>query len=289
MARVPLPGAVLRRRRGGRSRRGAGDGTGAADADAGAVAEIRHAAGRRRPGQPGAQRRRRRRSRRCWTSRSRRPMRCTTWCAARSATRRRSSGRRCASRLIEAARASPTSRWLGISQCAAGPVLRQPSGDRPERQGPRRHAGTSAAPGPQRPGAPRPVCIRQAPLPERTRILTAILLRHPVFAERRRPRVSTPCRWIRPLTRLRDAIEAWAETAETLDSAGLMDHLTKSGFEHDVQHVLAGAPMPLPACAASERDAGRGGGGVVAHFWLSQRGTSARGSRFGPRQTPPGT
>ena len=53
------------------------------------------------------------------------------------------------------------------------------------------------------------------------------------------------------LMRMRDAIEIWAEAAETLDSAGLMDHLTKSGFEHDVQHVLAEAPMPLPACASA--------------------------------------
>jgi DNA primase len=49
---------------------------------------------------------------------------------------------------------------------------------------------------------------------------------------------------------LRDVIESWAEAAETLDSAGLMDHLTKSGFEHDVQHVLSAASMPLPACAS---------------------------------------
>jgi DNA primase len=55
-----------------------------------------------------------------------------------------------------------------------------------------------------------------------------------------------------PLARLRDSIEHWAESAETLDSAGLMDHLTKSGFEHDVQHVLAAAPMPLPTCASSD-------------------------------------
>jgi DNA primase len=54
------------------------------------------------------------------------------------------------------------------------------------------------------------------------------------------------------LARLRDTIEHWAEKAETLDSAGLMDHLTKSGFAHDVQHVLAGAPMPLPACASDK-------------------------------------
>ena len=46
------------------------------------------------------------------------------------------------------------------------------------------------------------------------------------------------------LARLRDAIEDWAESAETLDSAALMDHLTKSGCEHDVEHVLAKRPCP---------------------------------------------
>jgi DNA primase len=54
------------------------------------------------------------------------------------------------------------------------------------------------------------------------------------------------------LERLRDAIEIWAESAATLDSAGLVDQLTKSGFERDVDHVLATAPMPLPACASGE-------------------------------------
>ncbi len=60
------------------------------------------------------------------------------------------------------------------------------------------------------------------------------------------------CRSIPPWRALREAIEIWAETAETLDSAGLMDHLTRSGFERDVEHVLAAAPMPLPACASAE-------------------------------------
>jgi DNA primase len=54
------------------------------------------------------------------------------------------------------------------------------------------------------------------------------------------------------LARLRNAIEIWAEEAQTLDSLGLMDHLTNSGFERDVMHVLAETPMPLPACASAE-------------------------------------
>jgi DNA primase len=86
---------------------------------------------------------------------------------------------------------------------------------------------------------------------ERTRILTAILLRHPFLLNDVAPAYNAlPMDSL--LTRLRDAIELWASAADTLDSAGLMDHLTKSGFEQNVQHVLGGTPMPLPACASLE-------------------------------------
>jgi DNA primase len=86
---------------------------------------------------------------------------------------------------------------------------------------------------------------------ERARILTAILLRHPsLLNDVGHAYGALP---VDPaLGRLRQAIEIWAETAETLDSAGLMDHLTRSGFERDVEHVLAVTPMPLPACASAE-------------------------------------
>jgi DNA primase len=98
---------------------------------------------------------------------------------------------------------------------------------------------------------PRPALRQDGTASERARILTAILLRHPFLlndvAQAYNALPIDP-----PLTRVRDAIEHWAESAETLDSTGLMDHLTKSGFERDVQHVLAGAPMPLPACASAE-------------------------------------
>ena len=85
---------------------------------------------------------------------------------------------------------------------------------------------------------------------ERARVLTAILLRHPnllndVGLAYERLALDSF------LARLRYEIQQWTESSETLDSAALIDHLTKSGFEHDVQHVLAEAPMPLPACASS--------------------------------------
>ncbi|MDR3530527.1 MAG: DNA primase [Rhodopila sp.] len=111
----------------------------------------------------------------------------------------------------------------------------------------KRRAPLGATAGPR---VPRPVLHQDNATSERARILTAILLHHPFLlndighAYAGLPLDAT-------LTRLRNAIEIWAESAETLDSAGLMDHLTKSGFEHDVQHVLADAPMPLPACASA--------------------------------------
>jgi DNA primase len=120
----------------------------------------------------------------------------------------------------------------------------------------------SGRPSSGRPGSGWPRSMEQRrfprPLPgldttsiERTRILTAIVLRHPFLlhdvGHAYRTLAVDPA-----LARLRDAVEIWAESAETLDSAGLMDHLTKSGFEHDVDHVLATAPMPLPACASAE-------------------------------------
>jgi DNA primase len=52
------------------------------------------------------------------------------------------------------------------------------------------------------------------------------------------------------LSALRDAIRGWAEGADLLDSGALIDHLTLSGLRSDVDQVLAGAPVPLPACAS---------------------------------------
>ena len=101
------------------------------------------------------------------------------------------------------------------------------------------------------PRMPRPVLHQDNATSERARILTAILLRHP-FLLNDVAQAYNALPMGAALTRLREAIEDWSSTAESLDSAGLMDHLTKSGFEQDVQHVLAGASMPLPACASAE-------------------------------------
>ena len=101
------------------------------------------------------------------------------------------------------------------------------------------------------PRVPRPALHRDNATAERARILTAILLRHP-FLLHDVAQAYDGLPMDAALTRLREAIEDWAESAETLDSAGLTDHLTKSGFEQDVRHVLGSGTMPLPACAALE-------------------------------------
>lgn len=108
---------------------------------------------------------------------------------------------------------------------------------------------TLGIPGTLRP--PRPIPRADGAASERSRILTAILLRHPYLLNdvgHAYSRLALDP----PLSRVRNAIEDWAEIAETLDSAGLMDHLTKSGFEHDVQQALAASAMPLPDCASSD-------------------------------------
>lgn len=86
---------------------------------------------------------------------------------------------------------------------------------------------------------------------ERGRILTAIILRHPWLLHDV-GHAFTALHVDVPLTRLRSAIEDWADHAEALDSAALIDHLTLSGFQQDVDHVLSDAPMPLPACASGD-------------------------------------
>ncbi|WP_428488103.1 DNA primase [Rhodopila sp.] len=85
---------------------------------------------------------------------------------------------------------------------------------------------------------------------EWSRILTVILLRHPFLLHDVQTAYATLLLDDR-LSRLRDALFAWAETAERLDFAGLMDHLTKSGYTSDIEQILSARSMPLPECAMS--------------------------------------
>lgn len=98
---------------------------------------------------------------------------------------------------------------------------------------------------------PRPVPRQDVASAERARFLVAILLRHP-FLLNDVGHAFHALALDPVLQRVREAVEDWAELAEALDSAGLMDHLTKSGLEQDVQHILATAPVGLPACASSD-------------------------------------
>jgi DNA primase len=97
----------------------------------------------------------------------------------------------------------------------------------------------------------RPPCDPGRVVDERCRILTAILLRHPMLlrdVEHAYLDLDLPPR----LAALRSALLEWAEVADILDSQGLMSHLTVSGLQAEAEQVLAPTPVPLPACVSSE-------------------------------------
>jgi DNA primase len=124
-----------------------------------------------------------------------------------------------------------------------GPVRRDAARDT------RRGSKFAASPAERR--FPRAHIHQDGTASERSRILTAILLRHPFLL----PEVFQAYAMLPlepPLDRLRGAMDSWSQNSETLDSAGLMDHLTKSGLESEIRHVLAEGSMPLPACSGSD-------------------------------------
>lgn len=110
-------------------------------------------------------------------------------------------------------------------------------------------------PGLRRPAAglrlPRPLPRPDHAVQERARILTAILLRHPfLLVDVAAAYAALP---LPPaLAALRDAMEECAENLGSLDSDALINHLTASGFQQSLEQVLAGVPMPLPACASAD-------------------------------------
>jgi hypothetical protein len=53
-----------------------------------------------------------------------------------------------------------------------------------------------------------------------------------------------------PLANLRDALAEWVSQARVLDSQASMDHLHAFGLHEIIERVLAGTPVPLPACAS---------------------------------------
>jgi len=116
----------------------------------------------------------------------------------------------------------------------------------------RRAERVSKLGGPFRPpparSVPRPRPSARGTDNERARILTAILLHHPLLVhdvDHAYAAMTLPA----ALAGLRDAIRAWVEQADVLDSRALIDHLTMSGLQAEMDQVLAAAPVPLPACA----------------------------------------
>ncbi len=113
-------------------------------------------------------------------------------------------------------------------------------------------------------GTQRPVATRTAPRPvpsagrtdlERTRVLTAILLRHPNLlhdVEHAYAALGLPP----PLDGLRQALLDWAHdgahAADVLDSEALMSHLKASGMAAEAEQALAAVPVPLPSCASPD-------------------------------------
>ena len=97
---------------------------------------------------------------------------------------------------------------------------------------------------------PRPSADALGIAAERTRILTAILLRHPMLLRGVR-HAYAGLRLDPVLARMRESLSEWAKHAEILDSRALMDHLDAFGLRADAERVLGGAPVPLPACASS--------------------------------------
>jgi DNA primase len=114
------------------------------------------------------------------------------------------------------------------------------------RKGP--HRGPNHAPPTRIAGRPR--TNGAAIAAERARILTAILLRHPnLFHDVEHAYAGLELD--PPIAQLRDALAEWVIHAEVLDSQALMDHLDGFGLRTEVERILAGTPVPLPACASS--------------------------------------
>jgi DNA primase len=127
----------------------------------------------------------------------------------------------------------------------------------------------------RRPPSPRRTPMRAAPVAgadaaERSRILTAILLRHPSLlpdVEHTYAALDLPD----ALARLREALCNWANTADVLDSSALTNHLTNSGLQAEAERVLAAEPFPLPACALPTAMPAEAEGGWYHYFGLMRR------------------
>jgi DNA primase len=117
---------------------------------------------------------------------------------------------------------------------------------------------------------PRPLPSDQATADERARILTAILLRHPVVL-RHVEHAYTGLRLPPVCHRIRTALLQWADSVDVLDSPGLINHLTASGLAAEAEQVTAAVPGPLPRCALVEALPGDAEAGWWHIFGLMNR------------------
>jgi DNA primase len=106
---------------------------------------------------------------------------------------------------------------------------------------------------------------------ERARVLTAILLRHPGLLHDVEHAFGGLALGP-PLDRLRHALHLWAQAVETLDSDGLMSHLTQVGLAAEAAQALSAVPVPLPACAAIDAMPAEAEAGWWHIFGLMNRG-----------------
>jgi DNA primase len=137
------------------------------------------------------------------------------------------------------------------------------------RTGARSAGGKGAAPLPTR--LPRPTPSEGGVSDERARLLTAILLRHPgLFGDVEH--AYGALRLAPWLDRLRHALQDWSQAAETLDSTGLMTHLTEIGLAAEAAQALSAVPVPLPACAATDAMPAEAEAGWWHIFGLMNRG-----------------
>jgi DNA primase len=135
----------------------------------------------------------------------------------------------------------------------------------------------AALAGRRSPPAPRPVHVSR-PLPgpdtaeaERSRTLMAILLRHPGLlhdVEEAFSALALPA----PLARLRGEFLRWAGMSQTLDSGGLITHLTQAGLAAEAAQALSAVPYPLPACARPDAQPADAEAGWWHIFGLMHRG-----------------
>ncbi|MGH7042122.1 MAG: DNA primase, partial [Acetobacteraceae bacterium] len=117
---------------------------------------------------------------------------------------------------------------------------------------------------------PRPAPSDSSAGAERARILLAILLRQPALLADVGPALAgldLPA----PLARVHAALTEWAEQADVLDSAGVMDHLTASGLAAEAARVLAAPVLPLPDVASTEAMPGEAEAGWWHFFSLMHR------------------